>query len=302
MPTIPNLIIAGAPKCGTTSLFQYLADHPEVCPSIEKEASFLVDTDYPLFRKDRSVLTQGLQGYSYFFPDYVPETHKIVMEATPHYLYQDTALEAISKMKETPELIFVLRNPSRRIYSLFRFAQHNIGALDPKMTFAQFIERVDRQSFPKERVVVRSAIDHSCYDKYLARWYDTVDSSKIHVYVFEDMISEPRSFMENLAKTLRIDSQFYEAYGFKAENKTTMSRSSALRRLERRFRASRLKPEWLGPLRSTVKDSYKKIQGGSPIAPPSEGEKLILKELDQRFVESKKALSRLAGLDLSAWG
>lgn len=301
MSTLPNLIIAGAPKCGTTSLFRYFAEHPEVCPSIEKEASFLVDPDYPLYREDRSVLTQGLQGYSYFFPDYDRERHRLVMEATPHYMYQNVALDTISAMENTPDLIFVLRNPSRRVYSLFRFAQHNIGALDRNMTFEQFIEKVDSKAFPKERVVVRSAIEHSHYDRYLERWYERINPNKIHVYVFEEMVSEPRSFMQNLAKALDVDSKFYATYNFGAENKTTMARSSMLRRVERRLRSSPLKPEWLGPLRPAARKIYKKIQGSQPISPMSETDKAVLKDLDYRFGSTKQALSELAGLDLSAW-
>ena len=49
MPVVPNLMIAGAPKCGTTSLHHYLADHPSVCASIEQESRFLMDEAYPLY-------------------------------------------------------------------------------------------------------------------------------------------------------------------------------------------------------------------------------------------------------------
>ena len=46
---LPNVAMVGVPKCGTTSVFSYLADHPEVCQSSEKETYFLMDKGHPLF-------------------------------------------------------------------------------------------------------------------------------------------------------------------------------------------------------------------------------------------------------------
>ncbi|MCP5333794.1 MAG: hypothetical protein H7A13_10650, partial [Pseudomonadales bacterium] len=50
LPPLPNLIIAGAPKCGTTSLFDYLVQHPQVGGSSVKETCYVMDRGYPLFK------------------------------------------------------------------------------------------------------------------------------------------------------------------------------------------------------------------------------------------------------------
>jgi hypothetical protein len=49
--SLPNLVIAGAPKCGTSSLFYWLADHPQACGSTVKETFYLMDEEHPLRRK-----------------------------------------------------------------------------------------------------------------------------------------------------------------------------------------------------------------------------------------------------------
>ena len=59
---LPNVVIAGAPKCGTTSLFAWLADHPDVCGSNVKEARYFLDPGDPLFDETRTSVTTGSPG------------------------------------------------------------------------------------------------------------------------------------------------------------------------------------------------------------------------------------------------
>ena len=99
---LPNVIIAGAPKCGTTSLFEYLAAHPAVCPATVKETRYLIDKDYPLYHQERSFLRRGLVGYSEFFQKHIPGLHKIFIEATPDYMYQNTPLKVLPLFERIP--------------------------------------------------------------------------------------------------------------------------------------------------------------------------------------------------------
>ena len=65
--TFPNFVIGGAPKCGTSSLFSWLADHPQVCGSSVKEPFFLMDEGNPMLRKACNVHDHGIEAYSSFF-------------------------------------------------------------------------------------------------------------------------------------------------------------------------------------------------------------------------------------------
>ena len=106
--TLPNLVIAGAPKCGTTSLFRWLADHPQVATSNVKETFFLMDRGHSMARKESNYHQHGLAAYESFFAT-CPADCSIVLEATTHYLYQETALDVLSTLPSEPQIIFVLR-------------------------------------------------------------------------------------------------------------------------------------------------------------------------------------------------
>jgi hypothetical protein len=69
-------VMIGGMKCGTTSLFDYLARHPDVCASAIKETNFFSGDKF-----EESDLT----GYHKLWPDWCPEKHKIAIEASPNY-------------------------------------------------------------------------------------------------------------------------------------------------------------------------------------------------------------------------
>lgn len=64
---LPNLVITGFPKCGTTSLFTWLADHPQVTGSTVKETNFFVDPGTHSFRSHANFRDHGLAGYKAYF-------------------------------------------------------------------------------------------------------------------------------------------------------------------------------------------------------------------------------------------
>src|SRR3712207_1668459 len=78
------LIIGGTTKAATTSLFSYLADHPQICASSLKESRFFLDADYPVSSKCR--FEDGLDKYDELF-QHCRDDRLLRLEATPDYLY-----------------------------------------------------------------------------------------------------------------------------------------------------------------------------------------------------------------------
>lgn len=64
---LPNLLIAGAPKCGTSSIFTWLIAHPEVCGSQPKETFYLMNSDSPLCNSNLFYDIGRLEKYSQYF-------------------------------------------------------------------------------------------------------------------------------------------------------------------------------------------------------------------------------------------
>ena len=93
----PNLFVAGVPKAGTTSLFHYLALHPDVFPSSRKEPGYF----HPFKIKD---MDKNLEAYKKFFSGHSDQQYAI--EATPGYFYGGKeSAEAINSYSPESKII-----------------------------------------------------------------------------------------------------------------------------------------------------------------------------------------------------
>ena len=102
---LPNYLIIGAPKCGTTSLAAWLDEHPQVYMVPEKELHFF-----------SGYWEQGLDWYEQCF---VPNGKPLVGEASPSYLENPVARERIASVLPGAKLIAMMRNPVDRAYSQY---------------------------------------------------------------------------------------------------------------------------------------------------------------------------------------
>lgn len=230
--SLPNLVIAGAPKSGATSLFQWLAAHPSVVTSRVKETYYCMDSGYPLFKEGSNYLTGGLSGYSKFFPTYKPG--QLCIEATPDYMYQQTAIKVLSELPTRPTIVFILRNPVDRVLSLYRFAQNNVGSLNSGISVGEFVSQARNGTLAEDQIL-NSALLHSEYHIWLDPWVQACGKSRIKVLFFEDMVNDPLNLMEELCTQTGIDGEFYKDFPFKPENQSRQIRSSLFLRIKNIF-------------------------------------------------------------------
>jgi len=303
MSVYPNVVIAGAPKCGTSSLFSYLEDHPEVCGSSVKETRYLLDSDYPLYNYSSNIASGGVALYQKFFSSYQDGVHRIVVEASPDYLYQKTALRILSNLESTPNIMFVLRKPSSRVYSFFRYAQNNIGTIDRKMSLSECVDAIDNGSLEKSAPLVCRSIDQSFYYKYLVNWYDAIGRDRIYCCCFEDLADDVLGFMRDISDYLEIDDKFYDDYPFGRERSTIQVRSQNVRRMRRRADAyARRQPSLLARATRKVSAYIDNRWNRSPNRKQmSDEDAETLRRLDERYRDDIFRLEGLTGLDLSAW-
>lgn len=114
---LPDFIIVGAQKAGTTSLYAYLSEHPQVLPSRTKEIHYF-DLNY----------SKGTDWYRRRFislPDRDPRARQRLIsgEASPYYLFHSLAASRIAETAPSAKLIALLRDPVARAYSHY---QHNV--------------------------------------------------------------------------------------------------------------------------------------------------------------------------------
>ena len=103
---LPNFVIIGAQKSGTTSLSYYLQEHPEIYV-YPKEIHFFDDRD--------GTYEHGLEFYSGFFAE--SQGAKAIGECTPCYIYAEQPPERMYEAIPNAKLILIARNPVDRAYS-----------------------------------------------------------------------------------------------------------------------------------------------------------------------------------------
>lgn len=109
----PNFFIAGAPKCGTTAMFEYLRTHPQIClPVSSRKEPHYFATDMP------GIHRLGVHGdYEKLFK-HATAQHRIVGEASVMYLYSKTALENIYAFNPESHILVMIRNPVDAVASM----------------------------------------------------------------------------------------------------------------------------------------------------------------------------------------
>lgn len=104
-------VIIGGMKCGTTSLFDYLARHPEVCGSAIKETNFFSGDDFQ---------ESDLSNYQKLWPDWCAEKHAIAVEASPNYTKipsRPNVAHRFAQFQADWRFVYLLRHPLERIES-----------------------------------------------------------------------------------------------------------------------------------------------------------------------------------------
>lgn len=200
-----------------TSIFRNLSKHPEVCGLSVKETRYFLDKEYFLFTRKYNYYTHGMRGYNDYFQN-CHRDHKVVLEPTPDYIYQKLSLYALKMLPRAPVLLFLLRRPSERVYSLFNYAKNNMAVLAKDVTFRQYVNKIkNRFASLNGKDVLGNAIDHSRYYRYLKRWRKEFGTN-IVLLLTEDLKNDPPMFMTKLAQRLGVEPSFYDEFILKKIN------------------------------------------------------------------------------------
>lgn len=285
---LPNTIIVGAPKSGSSSLYWWLSAHPEVCPSRTKETHFFDDEIHPRFNANANCIEHGLDAYAEYFK-HCSTTSKVILEATPIYMYQANALKRLAQFSEKPKIIFILREPSQRAHSQFRFNKYRLGNIEYSLTYDAYLDQVkDTTSDPLER---------GLYMKYIDRWLQAFGREQVHIIQLEQLQQYRVAEMKRLSDFLGIDAEFYDSFDFMRRNETRKMRSTKLHRLGLKLQP--LVPQWLQE--QLLVPLYLKLNS-TAMPPVSKGDKARIEELKPMFVSENHRLAKsFPEIDLSLW-
>jgi len=292
---LPNWIIACAPKAGTSSLFCWLADHPQVSGSKEKETYYFVDPGTHMFSPARNLTQGGLTGYSKLFEEPDADT-RVVVESTPRYFYSETALRELPRLPSQPNFLFVLREPVAQLHSLFSYFQQNWNWIPRNMSFHEFVAAAEQGSHPfKGNELASNALRNARFLDHLRRWKEAVGRDRMFVLLFEDLVEDNRAAMRIVARWMGIDPSFYDAYDFPTENRTYVARSGALQDLNIKIRGRLPQGRTYNALRRLYRAINTK-RGNS-----DDRDVGLDRRLAERYADMFPALEQEFGLDLAKW-
>lgn len=207
---MPNFLIFGAAKAGTTSIYRYLEQHPDILMSSFKEPGFFAfEGEKPILNGpgaqkwvDRWVVT-NLEAYQKLFEGYSGE--KAIGEASPYYLYYEKTPERIQKHVPDMKLIAILRNPVERAFSNYVWAFRDRA--ESLTDFAEALkvesERIQDNWGPKWHYK-----NQGFYYRQLKPYFDRFEADKLKIYLYEDFASNPIALMQDIFQFLEIDSTF----------------------------------------------------------------------------------------------
>lgn len=211
---LPNVIIAGTVKSGTSSLFTYLVQHSQICGSDIKETCYFLPLRYggsclPVSHYMKHFRHCGNERY--------------VLESTPGYFEGgNTVASAIQNTVETPRIIIVLREPVDRLYSFFRYAKAQVN-LAENMSFDQYISeclaRPMRESIKQENDVFWG-VNGGRYIDYLPQWFGAIDERNIRVIFFDDLVNNHIALLKQIANWLEIADDEFDRVPGHVENRT----------------------------------------------------------------------------------
>jgi hypothetical protein len=215
---LPDFLIIGAAKAGTTSLFAWLSEHPFVSPACEKEVHYF---DYNYFR--------GTGWYRKHFPTdlersrFAAERGRpfLTGEASPSYLSHHWAPERVAQLLPNVKLIVTLRNPVDRAYSQFQMSRRENE--EPLESFAAAVAAEEGRLSPERSRMLADSWYNSwpigCwsylmrgrYAEQLERWMGFFPRERFHFLTLEQVASDPRRTLADVHEFLQLPDYEYDA-------------------------------------------------------------------------------------------
>ena len=207
----PNFFLIGAAKAGTTSLYTYLSQHPEIYMSPQKETNYFAfegmspaNMEFSNVEEEKYVkkiyslsITDG-KAYGDLFAKVT--TEKAIGEASTsylHFLYPHAAKKIRDKIPDA-KLIAILRDPVDRAFSAFLyFVREGIESI------TDFSEAIQEKNWRRDRY-----IQGGFYSEQLIRYFKLFERDQIRIYLYADLKKDVHGLMQDIFRFLAVDEAF----------------------------------------------------------------------------------------------
>lgn len=210
MPNLPNFIVIGAAKSGTTVLFHFLTQHPQIFGSKPKEPNYFclagekLDFVEPngepgLINKSRCTT---LEAYSELFAGVRDEI--AVGEASVAYMPDPKVPKRIRDLIPDVKLIAILRNPADAAFSGYLMTCGH--GVEPCKTFEEALADQDRRE--NERCFDGLYVQPGFYHAHLQRYRALFPDEQIRVYLYDDFCEDPLAVLKDIFGYLEVDQSY----------------------------------------------------------------------------------------------
>jgi hypothetical protein len=303
---LPNFFLAGPPKAGTTSLHQYLRQHPQVYMNPIKEPTFFAVADlrsrddyFPTVGRERTGLRAYLAGpqvqpaqfWATEWDDYVAMFRNVrdqtaVGEASVSYFFSPSAAPAIRSKLPGARLIFVLRDPAERLFAWYMLSLRR----DPRPTFRTWLQKTMAGGDDRG-----PAVDGGRFATHLERFFYHFPREQVRVYVYESLRADARIVVRDILAFLGVDPDYPIDVSHK-HNETVVQRFPVLDKLRRRFFGNASFISWLPALaQEPLRDLYYRRRAHIPMS--ADDRQMVIEYYRDEILRT----ADLIGRDLSAW-
>lgn len=300
MAARPNFFIAGAPKCGTTALYEYLMPHPSVFMPKVKEPHFFA-RDLGTYRSVRT-----MDEYAGLFAESTPR-HLAVGEASVYYLRSSVAIPGIREFNPDAKIIAMFRNPVDMVYSLHSQLLHvSEETVEDFETAWRLQERRSRGVDLPPKIRSPLLVQYTQVGQFgtqAERVLSAFPAAQVKLILLEDLAASPQRVYDEVVEFLGIPHDGRTQFPRINENKR--SRVAWLRRFYRKpppvlRQAVRSLKQAVGAEGiSAVKKKLVALNTVRERRPPLSP--ALRAELVETFRDEVALLSRLLNRDLSHW-
>jgi Sulfotransferase domain len=295
-PRIPDFFIVGAPKCGTTALYSYLRQHPDVfMPNLKEVQFFCSDLAVPS-------MVANEQAYLSLFSD--AKNEKRVGEASVWYLYSTRAAQAMHFFNPESSIIIMLRDPVEMLYALH--SQRIFNGVQSVIDFERALNGEIHNDVMTNVLTVPDplsgpfSLDVGRYTKHVMRYFDVFGVDRVKIILYDDFVRNPSDVYVDVLRFLDVRTDFTPR--FEVINANRHVRNVLLQRMVRtpsaplRAIVRALLPR---PLRQRAVETIALLN--SRRAPRGQMSDDLRRKLTRQLVPDVMDLSKLIGRDLTHW-
>jgi hypothetical protein len=196
---LPNFFIAGTPKSGTTSLYYYLNEHPEIFMCSVKEPNYF--SHQQIASQNLYYSERGIRNYKEYISLFKEVTfEKAIGEASVSYLFYDMVPAKIKKSIPSAKIIIILRNPVERCFSHY-LMDFRLGYI--KLPFDDICYK--RTKHPLLPLYYQQFVEMGFYYEQIKRYIDVFGREQVKFFLYEDFNKDICGVIKSVYGFLDVD-------------------------------------------------------------------------------------------------